>query len=42
MKLYTAHTTAVCMPASAGTTPWFVGEVRLSLDALINGQPRGY
>ena len=33
----------VHMPAmSAGTTPWFEGAVRLSIDALINGQPRGY
>ena len=36
--LYDVH-----MPAfSAGTTSWFEGAVRLSIDALINGQPRGY
>jgi hypothetical protein len=33
----------VHMPAkSAGTTSWSEGSVRLSIDALINGQPRGY
>jgi hypothetical protein len=42
MKLYCVHTNDVHMPAAAGTTSWFVDEVRLSLDALINGQPRGY
>jgi hypothetical protein len=42
MTLYTAQKTDVLMPAAAGATSWFVGEVRLSIDALINGQPRGY
>jgi hypothetical protein len=42
MTLYTAHKNDVPMPANAGTTSWFVGEARLSIDALINGQPRGY
>ena len=42
MTLYSAHKTDVLMPASAGTTSWFVGEARLSVDVLINGQPRGY
>ena len=34
----------VHMPAmAAGTTSWFEGAVRLSVDALINAdQPRGY
>jgi hypothetical protein len=33
----------VHMPANpAGTTSWFEGSVRLSIDALINSQPRGY
>jgi hypothetical protein len=33
----------VMMPAThAGMTSWFEGMVRLSVDALINGQPLGY
>jgi len=42
MTCYFAHKTDALMPASAGTTSWFVGEARLSVAALINGQPRGY
>jgi len=42
MTCYFAHLTDVQMPALTGATSWFVGEARLGVDALINGQPRGY
>jgi hypothetical protein len=39
MRLCTAHYD-VLMPAMfAGTTPW---SARVSIEALINGQPSGY
>ena len=42
MRLCTAHYAALMPAMHAGTTSWFKGAVRLSADALINGQPRGY
>ena len=40
--LCTAHYDVLMPAVSAGTTSWFEGAVRLSIDALINDQPRGY
>jgi hypothetical protein len=42
MRLCTAHSDVLEPAMFAGTTSWFEGTVRLSMDALINGQPRGY
>ena len=42
MTLCTAHTTDLLVPVNTGTTSWFVGDARKSIDALSNGQPRGY
>jgi hypothetical protein len=42
MRMCTAHYDAFMPALTAGTTSWFEGAVRLSIDALINGQPRGY
>ena len=42
MTLCTAHTTDLSLPVYTGTTAWFEARMRVSVDALINGQPRGY
>ena len=42
MRLCTAHFDAYTPALVAGATSWSEGMVRLSIDALINGQPRGY
>jgi hypothetical protein len=42
MRKCTAHYDVLMPALSAGTTSWFEGSVRLSIEALvINDQPRG-
>jgi hypothetical protein len=42
MRLCAAHYDVLVPAMFAGTTSWSEGAVRLSREALINGQPSGY